>query len=218
MQKDEKLTLEDLSAATGMTARNVRAYQTKGLIPPPVRQGRRSVYGVEHLRRLQAIERARARGASLSLIASHLAQGRPLDEDTLVEWRPAARPEPDGTRGPTARAEVGALLTALDQRRDPVVPTHLEGLVAAGVLQREGPQVYAGRALADALAALHREGLTADVVLGVARDAVSAATPIAESVRRTVADLDGGSAATCAGHLGEVAGYVVRHLVAAVPG
>src|SRR5690349_14929704 len=105
VQKDH-LTLDDLSAATGMTARNVRAYQTKGLIPPPTRQGRRSVYGVEHLRRLQAIERARARGASLSLIANHLAEGRPLEGDTLIGWPgdAAGQPPPDdvpaGAPGP----------------------------------------------------------------------------------------------------------------------
>lgn len=203
MQKDDRdrrLTLEDLSAATGMTARNVRAYQTKGLIPPPVRQGRRSMYGVEHLRRLQAIERARARGASLSLIASHLAQGRSLDDDTLISW--PVDPDP--------RAEIGELLARLDGRRDAAVRAHVDALIAGGVFQREGRSVYTGRDLAAALSALQGDGLTVQVALGVARRAMAAAVPLAEAVRSSVAAPE----AAVTNRLGEIAGCVVRVVVA----
>jgi len=227
VEKDH-LTLQDLSAATGMTARNVRAYQTKGLIPPPLRQGRRSVYGPEHLHRLQAIERARARGASLSLIASHLADGRLLDGETLIGWSPTAPPGPDGSRpdgtapgarpanaglARASRTEIGTLLDRADHGRDPAAHAQVDELIAAGVFQQEGRRVYTGRDLAAALTALQRLGLPLGVALGVAQRAMTAAVPIADTVQQSVAELEP-VPASVTGHLGDVAGCVVRHVVA----
>jgi DNA-binding transcriptional MerR regulator len=207
----DQLTLEDLSAATGMTARNVRAYQTKGLIPPPTRQGRRSVYNTGHLLRLQAIERARARGASLSLIASHLAEGHGLDEDTLVGW--AAEPSPPvPARSSAPRAAIDALLAAVESQPDPGTRATVGELIQAGIFQQVGRHIYAGRDLAVALTALHRHGLPLDAVLGVARCALAAALPLAEAVREAVGELDE-VARDATGHLGEVVGYVTRHVV-----
>jgi DNA-binding transcriptional MerR regulator len=199
VQKDQ-LSLQELSAAAGMTARNVRAYQTKGLIPPPVRRGRRSVYGVEHLRRLQAIEQARAKGASLSLIATHLADGRALDDQTLVDW----------AVGTERRTEIGALLAKLDGQRDVVAQAQVEELIAAGIFQQEGRRVYTGRELAEVLTLLQRKGLPMAAALGVAQRALRAAAPVAESVRATV-----GAEPRLAlhGQLTELACCVIRHVV-----
>jgi DNA-binding transcriptional MerR regulator len=217
--QEQRLTLEDLSAAIGMTARNVRAYQTKGLIPPPGRQGRRSVYGVEHLRRLQAIERARARGASLSLIASHLAEGNALDDDTLVGWQsPPDRGGSEAERRPvrSRRSEIGTLLAGLDHQRDPVAQARVEELLAAGVFVQEGRRVYTGRDLATAMTALQRQGLPVAIALGVAQRAMTAALPVAEAVRESV-DGFGAVTASATSHLREVAVCVVRHVVSGQP-
>ena len=115
VRRDE-FTLDELAAATRMTARNVRAYQTKGLIPAPSRSGRRSVYRGEHLQRLQAIEQARRRGASLSLIAAHLAAGRALDGDTLIDWQSDG---PTLTSRPRSEShDIAPLLAQLDGQYD----------------------------------------------------------------------------------------------------
>jgi DNA-binding transcriptional MerR regulator len=216
VQKKDHLTLDDLSAATGMTARNVRAYQTKGLIPPPTRQGRRSVYGLEHLQRLQAIERARARGASLSLIASHLAEGRALTDDTLISWPADAEdraPGDDVTGGRASpRAEIGPLLAQLGHPRDPAVQAHVEALLAAGIFRQEGRYVYTGGELAAALTAALSQGLPIQAALGVALRAMAAAGPIADAVRQTLAELDL-ARGEVTGPLGEVASCVVREVV-----
>ena len=42
------LTLEELTARVGMSVRNVRFYTTKGLVPPPIRQGRSGYYRYDH--------------------------------------------------------------------------------------------------------------------------------------------------------------------------
>jgi DNA-binding transcriptional MerR regulator len=205
-----------------MTARNVRAYQTKGLIPPPTRQGRRSVYSAEHLQRLQAIERARARGASLSLIATHLAQGRPLDDDTLISWLtdPAVPASNNGggageaTAGSQHRAEIGPLLAKLNHQRNAAAHAQVEALIAAGVFEQVGRRVYTGRDLAAALTALQKQGLGIEVALGVAQRAITAAAAIAAAVQQEIAGLDAGTE-TMTGPLGDVAGCVVRHVVSA---
>ena len=79
MTNGDSLTLAELARTVGMTARNVRAYQTRGLLQAPLRAGRSSVYGAEHVRRLQQVQRARARGASLALLQTLIAEGRDLD-------------------------------------------------------------------------------------------------------------------------------------------
>ena len=79
MTNGEPLTLAELADAVGMTARNVRAYQTRGLLQPPRRSGRSSVYGDEHVRRLMQVQQARARGASLTLLRTLIREGRDLE-------------------------------------------------------------------------------------------------------------------------------------------
>src|SRR5512134_2082488 len=75
---DRRYTLEELAAASGMTARNVRAYRTKGLIHPPERMGRRAMYSTEHLESLLRVRDAQAQGVPLRMIVSLVASGASL--------------------------------------------------------------------------------------------------------------------------------------------
>ena len=99
MTNGDHLTLAQLAEAVGMTARNVRAYQTRGLLQPPRRAGRNSLYGDEHLRRLLQVKRARARGASLALLRTLIREGRlrPLTDPRALDLRPRD-PASGGTR------------------------------------------------------------------------------------------------------------------------
>ncbi|WP_410605176.1 MerR family transcriptional regulator [Amycolatopsis sp. lyj-90] len=65
-------TIEELSAIVGMSARNIRAHQTRGLLPPPVRHGRSASYGPVHLRRLRRITMLQKQGFNLVSIAAML--------------------------------------------------------------------------------------------------------------------------------------------------
>jgi DNA-binding transcriptional MerR regulator len=51
-----------------MTVRNVRAHQSRGLLPPPEVRGRTGYYGPEHAARLALIQEMQADGFSLELI------------------------------------------------------------------------------------------------------------------------------------------------------
>jgi len=73
--------VDELARAAGTTVRNVRAYQDRGLLPPPRREGRVGIYTDAHLARLRMINGLLDRGYSLTNIAeliSTLEQGHDL--------------------------------------------------------------------------------------------------------------------------------------------
>src|SRR5947207_14828139 len=62
------LTIDELARRTGMTARNIRAHQSRGLLPPPEVRGRTGFYGSEHLARIELIRELQAEGFNLDAI------------------------------------------------------------------------------------------------------------------------------------------------------
>lgn len=60
--------IDELARAAGTTVRNVRAYQERGLLAPPRRQGRVGLYSDAHLARLRVIGALLERGYSLQNI------------------------------------------------------------------------------------------------------------------------------------------------------
>jgi DNA-binding transcriptional MerR regulator len=61
----EQYTIDELARRSGMTARNIRAYQAQRLLPPPAVRGRTGYYGEEHLARLRMVAEMRGRGLTL---------------------------------------------------------------------------------------------------------------------------------------------------------
>jgi DNA-binding transcriptional MerR regulator len=82
-QSEQRLTIDELAQATGLTVRNVRSYQSRGLIPPPQVQGRTGFYGAEHLSRLQLIREMQAQGFNLAALAHLLQETRGDGQDVL---------------------------------------------------------------------------------------------------------------------------------------
>src|SRR5438067_6906372 len=77
----ERLTIDELARRAGLTTRNVRAYQERGLLPPPTRVGRVGYYDERHLARLSIIGELLERGYSLASIRELVdawAEGRDL--------------------------------------------------------------------------------------------------------------------------------------------
>jgi DNA-binding transcriptional MerR regulator len=67
-QQEGLLTIDELAAQVGMTVRNVRAHQSRGLLPPPEIRGRTGYYGPEHAVRLELIKDLQAEGFNLEAI------------------------------------------------------------------------------------------------------------------------------------------------------
>ncbi|WP_295980709.1 MerR family transcriptional regulator [uncultured Variovorax sp.] len=64
----QDLSVEELAARTGVTVRNIRAYTTAGLLPPPRLRGRLGLYGDEHAQRLAVIRELRDQGFGIEAI------------------------------------------------------------------------------------------------------------------------------------------------------
>jgi DNA-binding transcriptional MerR regulator len=65
---DRDLTIDGLARTTGMTVRNLRAHQSRGLLPPPEVRGRTGYYGPEHVARIELIRELQAEGFNLEAI------------------------------------------------------------------------------------------------------------------------------------------------------
>ena len=68
LTQPELLTIDELAAQVGMTVRNVRAHQSRGLLPPPEIRGRTGFYGPEHAVRLELVKDLQAEGFNLEAI------------------------------------------------------------------------------------------------------------------------------------------------------
>lgn len=91
--------IRELSERSGTTVRNIRAYQDRGLIPPPQRRGRVSIYSEEHLARLRVITEMLDRGytlASISDLFSAMEAGHDI-ADLLGLQRAVSSPWTDET-------------------------------------------------------------------------------------------------------------------------
>jgi DNA-binding transcriptional MerR regulator len=71
-RRPAEFSVEDLARAARTTVRNVRAYQDRGLIPPPERRGRVGIYNETHLSRLRIIGQMLERGYTLTSIGELL--------------------------------------------------------------------------------------------------------------------------------------------------
>ncbi len=81
-------SVEELALAANTTVRNIRAYQDRGVLPPPALRGRKGIYNNQHLSRLRLIANLLERGYTLSSIRELLAameQGIGLNELLGIE-------------------------------------------------------------------------------------------------------------------------------------
>jgi DNA-binding transcriptional MerR regulator len=70
-----EMTIRELAQRTGMTVRNIRAHQTRGLLPPPVVRGRTGYYNEEHVARIELTREMQADGLNLEAIRRVLDSG-----------------------------------------------------------------------------------------------------------------------------------------------
>jgi DNA-binding transcriptional MerR regulator len=103
--KDSR-TLAELSEESGIPARTIRFYISRGLLNGPVKSGRGAVYTTEHLARLETIQQLQSEGRMLAEIAHDLSGGPPaqtaappscwwqyaVEEDVIVWVRGDASP------------------------------------------------------------------------------------------------------------------------------
>ena len=78
-----ELTIDELARETGMTVRNIRAHQSRGLLPPPDVRARTGYYGPEHTARLRLIQDLQAEGFNLKSIERLIVASNGTSEQVL---------------------------------------------------------------------------------------------------------------------------------------
>jgi DNA-binding transcriptional MerR regulator len=152
-----QLTIDELARRTGMTVRNIRAHQSRGLLPPPDVRGRTGYYGDEHAARIELIRELQADGLNLEAIRRLLEGLAPLDGSAGL-----AAPEGSSAAAPATATDVLDFTRAL---RAPYVDEDPDV-----VLQRAGRELARlGIAPETALAVLddlrrHAEGVATTFV------------------------------------------------------
>ncbi len=150
--------IDDLARAAGTTSRNVRAYQERGLLPPPEKRGRVGYYNDSHLVRLKLIDSLLSRGFTSAHISDFITSwetGNDIAEvlgleNTLTErW----------ARGDTKRVPLEDVGGMADR------------LVSMGLARIEGDEcVLTEPELLDGFAELQQFGFTLSRLLDVHAD------------------------------------------------
>jgi len=125
---EQHMTIDQLAQAAGLTVRNVRNYQSRGLIPPPEVRGRVGYYGTEHLAGLALIREMQTQGFNLAAIAHLMEDARGAGEQVLGFTRSLMAPFETETPEIVERAD---LLERLGGEVDPelIVKAERLGLV-----------------------------------------------------------------------------------------
>jgi DNA-binding transcriptional MerR regulator len=158
----DELTIDELARRTGMTVRNIRAHQSRGLLPPPEVRGRTGYYGPEHVARIELIQELQADGFNLKLIKRLVESSSGLGEDVLQFARAVRRPFGDEEPKPLDRAE-------LTRRWGVNDPALLARAIEQGVVREredgslEEPSPRLGRVTAE----LAAQGISAEAALDV---------------------------------------------------
>lgn len=85
----QRLTIEELAAATGLTVRNIREHQTRGLLPPPALEGRKGTYDDRHVARLRFVQQLQSEGLNLQAISWLLERAPAEAADEVVRFEQA---------------------------------------------------------------------------------------------------------------------------------
>jgi DNA-binding transcriptional MerR regulator len=86
------LTIEQLASRTGMSVRNIRNHQSRGLLPPPEVRSRVGYYTEEHVTRLRLIQEMQAQGFKLTAIKRLIGEHGPSAEQFVGLKRAVTAP------------------------------------------------------------------------------------------------------------------------------
>jgi len=121
---DATYKLDDLARAAGTSARTIRYYVQRGLLPAPAFRGKDTAYGREHLVRLRAIRRLQDAFFPLDAIAVELERRSLSEIERIAEG--AEMPKQAAALGPVA---------------EPAAP-RLRPIASAGPSPSQAPRLF----------------------------------------------------------------------------
>jgi DNA-binding transcriptional MerR regulator len=114
---EQGLTIDELAQETGMTARNIRAHQSRGLLPPPEVRARTGYYTADHVARIRLIQDMQAQGFNLKAIERLLEIGAGEgSENALAFERAILTPFADEQPEVVRTAELAATFGETDEK------------------------------------------------------------------------------------------------------
>ncbi len=186
--------LEELAATGGVTARTVRFYRERGLLPAPVREGRIAWYGQEHVERLRLISHLLDRGHTLSGVAELLdAWEQGSDVADLIGVERAVTEQWLDEEPMTLQLYEMVELFGSEASAESLLEA-----AALGYLDVRGDDVvHVSRRLLEACVALVREGIPLMTVLATARQMRTHTEPSPTSSSASCAGMSSTSSSCC---------------------
>jgi DNA-binding transcriptional MerR regulator len=141
---EAELTIDELARRSGMSVRNIREHQARGLLQPPEVRARIGFYGAEHLERLRLITELQAEGFNLKGIKRLIEDAHGVTDRlaavrrAVIEPFETEQPEvftaeelqerfgPDNAEATERAVKLGALVPLGDGRFEAPSPTLLD--------------------------------------------------------------------------------------------
>jgi DNA-binding transcriptional MerR regulator len=178
-----ELTIDELAQRTGMSARNIRAHQSRGLLAPPTLRGRTGYYNEDHVARVGMIQELQSDGYSLELIRRLVRSAGDSTDDVLRLTE--ALHQPFGDEQPRVIKQADLQSRFRSKAGEPLARVQELGLLRAlgdGRFEQVTPHAWEG---AEAFAEL---GVGVDEILAVAVEVREHLDAVATSFLRLFAD------------------------------
>ena len=145
-------TIDELSSRVGMSVRNIRAHQSRGLIPTPQRRGRNAYYGPRHEAALGRIRELQSKGYNLTAVAELIDDSRRDGSSTRTVLAPLL----EGEEVVLTQEQIAGAFGVMPS------PDRLRTALEIGLLRELGGGRYAvpSRQLLNATVALVEQGLS----------------------------------------------------------
>src|SRR5213076_2065059 len=103
----DEMTIDELARESGMTVRNIRAHQSRGLLPPPEVRARTGYYGPEHVALLRLIQELQGDCYNLAAIKDLVSRSSGSSQEALDFARALLAPFEDERPEVIDAAELG---------------------------------------------------------------------------------------------------------------
>jgi DNA-binding transcriptional MerR regulator len=174
------MTIIELAEQVGMTPRNIRAYQSRGLLFPPHIEGRVAYYSGIHAARLQLISSLHREGFTLAAIKRLV--------DTPGSY--AAIVADRRRRFREAESDISVTVPVSEERIRALFKDNVpEDVTDPGLVWRDSDgQLVSHTVVVGVARTLIELGVPVDVVASLQTEAVRAARPLAEMLRARLAE------------------------------
>ena len=182
---DREYTVDELARVAGTTVRNIRAYQDKGVLPPPELRGRKGIYHKNHLARLKVVAGLLDRGYTLTSIRDlldALEQGVGLPELVGIE---SAISSPWSQEEP----QTVSMIRLAEMFGDALTPTALQMAIDLELMKPDGPNIrVSSMKTLEAGSQLTQTGIPLEDLLDILRMMRGNVERVANELVRLVAD------------------------------